>query len=194
VGASNGRRIAVVGLGNVLTGDDAFGPTVIAHLEARFRESAGLEFVDAGTAGMDLASLLARFDAVVIVDTVSGVESPGAVRTWDREQLLRRPLAPRTNPHAPGLSETLWSLDLLGIGPTAVRLVGVVPSQVEVGTPLSPEVYRAVPAVVERVRTTLEEWGASLEPLDAPSAPDLWWQRSPALAPAQRAGQPLGEV
>lgn len=187
MGAPAPPRFAVAGLGNVLTGDDALGPTVIAHLVARYRAAAEVEFVDAGTPGMDLTALLVRFDGAIIVDTVAGADPPGSLRWWDREGLLGRPLTPRTNPHAPGLAETLWSLDLLGAGPSKVRLIGVVPAEVEVGRPLSPAVSAAVPAVVEGVRATLEAWGVILELRDRPRAPELWWQRSPVLAPSAAA-------
>lgn len=175
-------RVVVVGMGNVLTGDDALGPTVVRHLQAGFAPRAEVELVDAGTPGMDLAGLLADADAAIVVDTVLGDELPGTVKRWDREALLARALQPRTNPHAPGLHETLLSLELLGLGPGRVVLVGVVPRAVEVGHGLTPEVEAAVPAAVEAITQVLAGWGTPLTPLPDPPPPDLWWKRSPVLS------------
>jgi len=176
-------RIAVVGMGNVLTGDDALGPTVVRWLDALFEMPPGVEVVDAGTPGMDLAGLLADVDAAIVVDAFSSDREPGSLETFDRETLLSRPLQPRTNPHAPGLAETLLSLEFAGLGPGPVLLVGVVPRQVDVGEPLSAPVAAAIPRVLDTVCAALTRWGAPPAPRTHPSAPDLWWQRSPALAP-----------
>jgi hydrogenase maturation protease len=176
------RRILVVGLGNVLTGDDAVGPTTIRILDAGFEAPAGVEWVDAGTPGMDLASLLAEADAAIVVDSIQSDEPPGTVQTYDRAALVSRPLQPRTHPHAPGLSETLLSLELQGLGPRTVLLVGVVPERVEVGVGLSSTLGRALPAVVRAVIRELTRLGSPPAARSVPQRPDLWWTRSPALA------------
>lgn len=177
----NGRTV-VVGLGNVLTGDDALGPTAVALFQAAWHTHPDVEVVDAGTPGMDLAALLADAGAVVVVDTVQGADPPGTVKRYSRAALLGRPLQPRTNPHAPGLAETLLSLELLGLGPGPVTLIGVVPRAVEVGRGLSPQVERALPTVLEAVADELERLGHELHRRPEPLPPDLWWRRSPALA------------
>jgi hydrogenase maturation protease len=141
-----------------------------------------VDVVDAGTPGMDLAGLIADADAVIVVDTVTGDEAVGTVKTYDRQRLLSRPLQPRTNPHAPGLSETLLSLDILGLGPRDVLLVGVVPGAVEVGHALSPELEAAIPVVLGIVTDELDRLGVPLTPREDPGPPDLWWKRSPALS------------
>lgn len=46
--------VAVLGLGNVLMGDDGFGPTVIRELEAAWTPHPEVELLDLGTPGLDL--------------------------------------------------------------------------------------------------------------------------------------------
>lgn len=172
---SDGRTV-VIGIGNVLTGDDAFGPTVVKTLEAQFELPDGVEALDAGTPGMDLVALAAGAARVVVVDTVLSDGPPGTLRVYDRETLLSRPLTPRVNPHAPGLIESLFTLDLSGDGPTDVLLVGVVPGPTDVGVGMSGEVEAAVAPVVERIVAALRDWGADVRRREEPAAPDLWWQ------------------
>lgn len=169
-------RIVVVGLGNVLTTDDALGPTVIAHLDAAFDLPPRVELVDGGTPGLDLASLLDRCRAMILVDTVASDGDPGELRVYDKETLLRRELSPRTNPHAPGVHETLHLLELLGQAPEEVLLVGVIPGEVDIGIALSAEVEAAVPRAVEVVRAELERLGAPPRPATPPRAPEMWWR------------------
>lgn len=175
-GAEGGaRRVVVVGLGNVLTTDDAFGPTVIAHLEAAFDCPPEVELVDGGTPGLDLAALLERTRAVILVDTVASAGSPGELRRYDKEILLGRELAPRTNPHAPGVHETLHLLELLGQAPDDVLLVGVIPEEVDIGIELSDEVSAAVAPAIEAVVAELRRLGVPPQPRARPDPPRMWW-------------------
>jgi len=175
-------RVTVLGLGNVLTGDDAVGPTVIRTLAAGWDMPDGVELVDAGTPGMDLASLLADSAATIVVDSVLGDADAGTIRCYDRQMLVGRPLQPRTNPHAPGLAETLLSLELQGLGPSRVLLVGVIPDRVEIGVGLSPALELAVEELVEVVVEALGSLGRPPRRKSPAEEPDLWWMRSPALA------------
>jgi hydrogenase maturation protease len=169
------RRVVVVGLGNVLTTDDAFGPTVIAHLEAAYESPPRVELVDGGTPGLDLAVLLEDTRGVILVDTVASAGEPGELRRYDKRILLGRELAPRTNPHAPGVHETLHLLELLGQAPDDVLLVGVVPGEVDIGVGLSTAVSAAVPAAVRAVVTELERLGIPPARRSPPRTPRMWW-------------------
>lgn len=182
-------RVTVLGLGNVLTGDDAVGPTVVRTLEAGWEVPEGVDLVDAGTPGMDLASLLADSDAAIVVDSVLGDAAPGTIRCYDRAMLVGRPLQPRTNPHAPGLAETLLSLELQNLGPSRVLLVGVIPDRIEIGVGLSPSLEAVVDELVETVVDALGALGLPPRRRHSADEPDLWWMQSPALA-GQGAGGP----
>jgi len=142
-------RVAIVGIGNVLMGDDALGPHVVKLLDAGYAFSDDVELVEAGTPGVDLAHLLDGRDAVVVVDTVQLRAEPGTVRVLDKAQLLaKNPILPMS-PHEPGLREALFLLEFRGGAPADVRLVGVVPADshtLEVG--LSPAVRAAIPAAL----------------------------------------------
>jgi hydrogenase maturation protease len=177
-----GPSVAVVGVGNVLTGDDALGPTVVRHLEATYELGEGVTVLDAGTPGADLAAHVAGLDALVVVDTVRAVGAPGTLVTYRGAELLRRPLAPRVNPHAPGLQETLLTLELTGGAPRDVLLVGVVPASVEVGIGMSPPVRRAVPEAIRAVLAELARLGVEARPRELPRPPDLWWEGGPSGA------------
>ena len=57
--ARAGAGVAVVGVGSVLTGDDALGPTAVALLRAGRELPDSVYLLDAGTPGSDLASHVA---------------------------------------------------------------------------------------------------------------------------------------
>ncbi|HTN51819.1 MAG TPA: hydrogenase maturation protease [Anaeromyxobacter sp.] len=173
-------RIAVIGIGNVLTGDDAVGPYVVKVLEAGWELPQEVELLDAGTPGLDLTAYLAGLEAVVIVDAIKARGAPGELRVYDKEALLRKSPILAVSPHEPGVREAILNADFMGVVPPTVRLVGVIPQSVELGCALSPPVQAAVPQAVERVLAELGALGATARPRVPPLVPDLWWERKPA--------------
>lgn len=179
-GGERTERVAVLGLGNVLMGDDALGPYAIQTLLSRNEFPPGVSVIDAGTPGLDLTPYILGISALIVIDTVKADAPPGTVRTYRREQLLEHPPAPRLSPHDPGLKETLLLLEFRGDGPRDVLLVGVVPARVETGAGLSDPVRLALPEVERLVLEELRRLGVPPRARDVPATPDLWWEEPPA--------------
>jgi hydrogenase maturation protease len=175
-GGERDRGVVVLGVGNVLMGDDALGPAIIKHLEAAYDFPEGVSVYDAGTPGLDLTPYIADAHALIVVDTVEAKGQGGELRQYRRDAILKYAPLPRLNPHEPGLKEALLTLEFSGGGPGEVLLVGVIPQSVEPGVGLSPQVAAAVPAVIEAVTAELARLERPLHTKDAPGAPDLWWE------------------
>jgi hydrogenase maturation protease len=172
-------RVGILGIGNVLMGDDALGPHVVKLLEARYAFPDDVVLVEAGTPGADLAHLLDGYEAVVVVDTVKlRAAAAGEVRVLDKAQLLaKEPLLPMS-PHEPGLREALFAMELRGLGPRELRLVGVVPARSDsLGIRLSPPVRSAIPQAVAETLRQLAALGVTARERIPPAEPDLWWER-----------------
>lgn len=169
-------RIAVVGIGNVLTGDDGIGPHVARVLEAGW-ELPDVEVIDAGTPGLELTAILAGVEGAVLIDAVTARGAPGELRRYDKATLLSRPPAMALSPHEPGVREALLHAEFRGTAPAAVTLVGVIPATVALGCRLSPAVQAAVPAALEAVLDALRALGVAPAPRSPPRDPDLWWER-----------------
>lgn len=173
------QRVVILGLGNVLVGDDALGPWVVRMLEARYELDPAITIIE-GTPGNDLVPHLMEADAVIVVDTVRTEGRPGQLRRYRRDALLRTPPPARLNPHQPGLKEALLSLDLMGMGPREVLLIGVIPEVVETGVGLSPVVRDAAERALEELVLELDQLGVPPTPRAVPRVPDLWWERGGA--------------
>lgn len=172
-------RIAVLGLGNVLMGDDALGPYVIRLLQARWEFPPGVVVQDLGTPGLDLTPHVAGIEHLVIVDSVTSTSPPGTVKRYRKDEILRKPPPQRVSPHDPGLKETLLTLEFAGQAPREVLLVGVVPVDTEMRTGLREPVLAAVPQVVDAVLAELSAAGLAAIERTVPAEPDLWWEREP---------------
>jgi hydrogenase maturation protease len=147
--------LAIIGVGNALMRDDAFGPHVIRRLERdpRLRSRHDIELVDAGTAGFDLMHHVLGREAVILLDAVAAREgdTPGTLRVLEHHELLAmRGAAARGSPHEPSILAALQVAQLAGELPQ-VTLVGVVPADLGMGTELSAAVETAVDAAIALV-------------------------------------------
>jgi hydrogenase maturation protease len=174
------RSICLMGIGNVLMGDDALGPYVIDSLQASWIFSPEVAVVDAGTPGLDLALLLEDFDALVAVDAVHAAGRPGEIRTCRRAELLRSAPPASRNAHDPRLREALLRLDLLGSCPREAVLVGAIPAVLAAGIGLSEPLRRALPAIEEQVLRELLRVGARIMPMPRLPARTPWWEAAAA--------------
>ena len=178
-GAESAKRVAVLGLGNVLQGDDALGPYMAELLSARYEFPEGVSVLDAGTPGLDLIPYIAGVDALVVIDAVRAAGSPGELRAYRRAELLEKPPPQRLSPHDPGLRECLLALELIGQSPAEVLLVGLITGRVETAIGLSAPVYAGLPAVESAVLAELARLGLPARPKASPGEPNLWWEGQP---------------
>jgi hydrogenase maturation protease len=176
-------RVRVIGLGNVLMRDDAFGPYVVRLIEAFYVMPPDVQVIDAGTPGLDLIPYVCGPDVLIIVDTVRADGPPGDIRVFRTADILAERVQPRLGPHDPGVKEALLTAAVAGAAPREVILVGVVPQSVEMGVELSPAVRSSLAPVVAWVVTELTARGVGPLLRETPLVPATWWE-TPAAAPA----------
>lgn len=168
--------IYVLGLGNVLMGDDGFGPAAIRAFDTEYATGADVEVVDLGTPGLDLSPWFFGAERVILVDTIRSDAAPGTVRLYGKADILRHAPGPRTGPHDPGVKEALLTADLAQHGPEEVLLIGAVAERVAMDLDLTPALDSAIPVAVNAIVTTLRRWGATVRKRSAPLPAAAWWQ------------------
>jgi hydrogenase maturation protease len=148
------RRLLVAGVGNVLRGDDGFGPAVAAALGDL---PDGIDVVETGIGGIALLQeLMAGCDGLVLVDAVDRGERPGTVFVITPEVGEAEHVA---DVHLANPDRVLTMARSLGALPERLRIVGCQPAGMdELGEGLSPDVARAVPLAAAKVRETLDAW------------------------------------
>jgi len=168
---------ALIGLGSILMGDDGIGPYAVTALEAAWEFPPEIKVLELGTPGPEFGHYLLDFEAAIIVDSVKAKGDPGEVRLYRRDQILEAPRTDRLSPHDPSLRDALLTSEMAGGGLTEVLLIGVIPTVVEMGTELSPDVRAALPKVEEEVLRELERLGFSPRRSDTSGSPTAWWER-----------------
>jgi hydrogenase maturation protease len=151
------KRILILGLGNPLLGDEGIGMRVVEELKG-LELPDGVVVVEGGTTGLGLIGLMEGYERVIIVDAADMGHPPGrVVRFTPLEVQLKTAEAPLSL-HQIGLEEVLALAEALEVAPAELVIIGIQPSQVEVGAGLSPEVERAIPQII---RIILDELDAS---------------------------------
>jgi hydrogenase maturation protease len=166
--------INVLGIGNVLMGDDGFGPAVVRAFDAAYQAGPDVDVVDIGTPGLDLMPWFADVDRLVIVDTVKSWLPPGTMRLYDQGSVLRHAPSVRVGPHDPGVKEALLTLEFAGRAPREVTLIGVVPARTDLALDLSPAVEAAVAPAVQALVETLERFGVCVTPRSEVASKPMW--------------------
>ena len=170
-------RISVIGIGNVLEGDDAIGPTVVRVFEARYQVPEDVSVVDGGTPGLDLTAYMMGLEGLVVIDAIKSKGGvAGEVKVFDKKGILNRGPMVALSPHEPGLRESILHAEFQGVSPPVINLVGVVAGSIEFGCRLTPEVRAAVDGAVEAVRVALAGMGVAAARREPPLPPDLWWE------------------
>ena len=155
--AAVGRRILVAGIGNVFLGDDGFGVALVGRL-APAALPAGVEVVDYGIRGMDLAYALGGYDAVVLLDATPRGEPPGTLYVIEPEIEDVAAAAPEAH-----------GMDPVKVLALARSLGGRLPRTLVVGcepqTRMSADDEEIVAALSEPVRAALGEAARLVEEL-----------------------------
>jgi len=178
-----------MGLGNVLMGDDGFGPLAIEMFRCEYECGSNVDVLDLGTPGLDLAPYLYGMDIVVIADAVHAEEKPGTLSIYCEADLLAHRAQLRLTAHDPGLQESLAHLRLSGETLSELIIVGVVPESCEFGKGISPSVLVASAVAVDNIARLLAERGITLSQRHTPLQPNLWWlseNRSTFVMPKSR--------
>ncbi len=163
IGKTETLRVAVVGLGNLLLGDEGFGIHLIRYLETNFPPLPGVEIIDGGCLGLKLLDLMREKEALLLVDVYLSEEPPGTVRIFSWEELKKLPTKNLASAHQWGIKEALSLAELEGLKPYFFKVYGVVPERLGLGTELSPTLAQKIPIVAKQILKELKELGV-LEP------------------------------
>lgn len=128
-GADDRPRVLVLGLGNVLLGDDGVGPLALARLERDYRFPPEVRLVEGGTLGLALLGELTQAEHVILVDAVATDQAPGTLVRLDGEA-VRDAVRERLSVHQVGVADLLDAARLIGCYPASVVLLGLVPASI----------------------------------------------------------------
>lgn len=152
----------VLGIGNLLWGDEGFGPRTVARWLAAGDVPAGVDVLDGGTQGLYLLPVVQAARRLLVFDCVDFGAAPGQIVVLrDREIPAffgQRPLSL----HQTAFTDVLAAAELTGRMPEAVTLVGVQLQDIEAwGGDLTPGVAAAMDEAIRIGIGELAGWTAT---------------------------------
>ena len=151
------NRINIIGLGNVLHGDEGFGVAALNRIQESVDFPATVHCIDGGTQGIYLLDYIESCDAVIVFDALVPVEYDRRVYVYRNEELpafIHR----KMSSHQMGFSELIGLARLRGKMPREMVLIGIPPKELELSTELSAEVALLLPEAVEKGRAIVAGW------------------------------------
>lgn len=154
-------KILVLGIGNLLFGDEGIGVHFINYMgeKYRFESEHQLDLVDGGTLAQRLIPIIVEYDKLIIIDTINapGVKA-GEVYFFDFD-VVPDAVDWQGSAHEVEMLQTLTMMDLVGDRPHTM-IMGVVPTVIEATEfSLSKGVADAVPLMEKTLVNYLNTLG-----------------------------------
>lgn len=168
-------RVSVIGLGNILLGDDGFGPCAVEIFRCNYECDPDVEILDLGTPGVDLAPYLYGRELVILIDAINVARPPGTLFICRWDAIAPSQVNLRLTGHDPGVSEALTQLGMLDRAPRELVVIGAVPKSCEFNQGISSEVFRTACITVDHIAGLLLAYGVRCVRRPALLRPNLWW-------------------
>ena len=149
----------VLGIGNLLLGDEGAGVQAVTALQERYSFPDNVSFIDGGTMGLDLLPFIEGSDRLLIIDAVDFNAPPGTVGVIEGKD-LKAFLDTKLSVHQIGLPDMLFAAAFTGIVPPELCLVGIQPGTIETGLQMTEKLKENFQALLDAALERLAEWGA----------------------------------
>ena len=148
----------ILGVGNILLGDEGIGVRVVEEMENRFIFPEDIMLLDGGTAGIELLRYLEGRDLLILIDAMRAKLPPGTVFKVEGEDVPKRFMT-KISPHQIGLSDLLAAGILSDQIPKQIILFGVEPERLETGIYLTDAVEASLEKIISAILDELAKAG-----------------------------------
>jgi hydrogenase maturation protease len=148
------KKILIMGVGNILLGDEGVGPASIGWLQKnQWPET--VDLLDGGTGGFHLLSLFQDYSTIILIDAALDHSEEGTVRLIEPHYASDFP--PTLSAHDIGLKDLIESATLINAHPKIYLVtVSIDPNQ-DLVMQLSPAIAASLPEIEKQVRIALEQ-------------------------------------
>ena len=146
-------KVLIVGVGNILMGDDGIGVHVVNEV-SKSGLPEGVEIVDAGTSGLAASPLLENAESLIIVDAVdSGMQAGDVVKIQVKELLKDDHRAPLSL-HEFDIFHALKMIELTTGKEINATLIGIQIHSIKPSLEISPQLAERMDEYVMAVKQT----------------------------------------
>jgi len=154
------KKIAVIGVGNILMKDEGVGVHSLKKLET-LKVPSNVELYEGGTRILDILPSLEGVDLIIIIDAVKFGKKPGTVNLFEVELSKNGNSKEMVSLHEMDLISSIKFAKQIYDLPEKIIIIGIEPKEVEVGIEMTEEVTEAIPEVIEKVHKTIQCYSTS---------------------------------
>lgn len=147
-------RVAVIGIGNPLMGDDGAGVAVLDLLAKKVPK--GVELLDLGTGGMNLLHKLEGLDLAIIVDAVDFGGKPGQIKIFEPDDVdTSKELG--VSLHDADILKIIQLAKEMGKCPEKIFIAAIQPASVSPAMELSSGIKKKLPMLADEILKLLKK-------------------------------------
>ncbi|MFP3980329.1 MAG: HyaD/HybD family hydrogenase maturation endopeptidase [Desulfobacterales bacterium] len=153
-------QITILGVGSILMTDEGFGVRVIQALDRRFDFPENVSVVDGGVLGLNLLSVMAEADHLIVIDAIRNQGSPGDLFRLTGDAVPER-IRAKNSLHQVDFLETFTLCQVMEKVPETV-ILGVEPKDIDsLSVDLTDVVCRQIDPVIDMVLAELDYLGVA---------------------------------
>jgi hydrogenase maturation protease len=155
-------HIMILGIGNILFGDEGFGVRAIEKLTALYEFPENISVVDGGVLGMNLLGIISEADHLIVIDAVRNGDKPGTLIRLEGPEIPARVRA-KNSLHQVDFLEALTLCQALDKNPQTI-ILGVEPQDIEtLQMELTPLIQRKVDPMIDLILGEVAGLGGSFQ-------------------------------
>jgi hydrogenase maturation protease len=160
-------QVTILGLGNILLGDEGFGVHFVRWFEDRYRLPTRVQLMDGGTLGYVLLDTVCNCDHLIIIDAIKIDDAPGSLYRFTQDEMeLHMP--PPTSAHEVKFADVLCKAEMLGDLPEIVFLCVVPENYGEMNLEMTETLKNRFPEVERLLLEELSRHSVAPEVLSHP--------------------------
>lgn len=141
-------KTVVLGIGNLLMGDEGIGIHVVKYLEENYSLE-DIPIIDGGTGGFHLTEYFQEYQRVILIDATIDGEPPGTIKILQPK--FSKDYPPTLTAHDIGLKDLLDSLFLMNYHPTVILFTVSIRELNDINLEPTPEVKAVIPKAAEMI-------------------------------------------
>ncbi|MFZ0390685.1 MAG: hydrogenase maturation protease [Calditrichia bacterium] len=153
------KSTLVLGIGNLLMGDEGIGVHIVREMEKENNVSA--DILDGGTGGFHLLGYFQQYRRVILVDATIDGKPAGTVSVIYPRYSSDYP--PTLTAHDIGLKDLLDALYLLNSQPEIILIAVSIEKPEGLATSLSPKIRKAVAPAMREIKNHLNKFSTGHE-------------------------------
>lgn len=132
--------VTILGIGNILMGDEGFGIHFSRWFSGRYRATNDVHIIDGGTLGYKLLDIICSCDHLIIIDVLKVDDAPGSIYRFNKEEMDLH-LPPPTTAHEVTFPDVLFKSELMDEAPETTFLCIVPENYKDLRMEMTPFLY-----------------------------------------------------